>query len=199
MEEKKNKNVSFDKMVVIYVLIGLFISFLFSLYYNSELEHQLNDKDQLISNLIRKDSLLHQVLDFEYDSINGQEYYYTMKRKDGKILKYNELSNMLDSLISISKMNIDTVRLDYMNLIKQYNEVHNNSIIYKSALDQIQKRYDISYYVDSISKDTKIVRIEAKRLDSALILYPYYKNKIINMEYKGGTIKYEVVREKNNE
>ena len=122
-----------------------------------------------------------------------------MKRKDGKILKYNELSNMLDSLISISKMNIDTVRLDYMNLIKQYNEVHNNSIIYKSALDQIQKRYDISYYVDSISKDTKIVRIEAKKLDSALILYPYYKNKIINMEYKGGTIKYEVVREKNNE
>ena len=82
------------------LLEGLFVLLLavmlgVSMYYNYTLEQQIYKRDVLIENLTRRDSILNQIFEIKYDSIN-KSISYKYQERDGKVVKYNELVDEID-------------------------------------------------------------------------------------------------------
>lgn len=179
-------------------LFSIIVSFITSLYLNSKLKIQLLERDNSISILLKRDSLLNEIIDLKKDSTGNYEYFVTI-RKDGKILKYNEMYAMVDSMANFvdefiyNNKNHNKIIEKYSDLAKSYDNLKKDCNIYKSALLQIQERYGIEYSVDTIGNNSYSVHISnISKLDSALVLYPYYKNKILKMKYKNNAIISEI-------
>jgi len=100
------------------------------------------------------DSLFNQIMEVKINpNDHSRSIFY--REKNGKIITYKELGEEIDTL---SRKNIN------LNL--------ENDIL-KQKLNVIQKYYNITF------KETdKSIIIEALKLDSALMLLPYYRNKI---------------------
>lgn len=139
-------------------MLGLIIYFGISLYQAdnqiSILNNDIIDKRNTINNLQWSDSLFAKFMDLSYDSVNGNRTIY-YKSINGKPLTYSDLTRENDSL-----------KKELFNL---KNRNHYNEL----KLSLAKRNYDISF------KETdSYITIMAPRLDSALLLLPYYKNKI---------------------
>ena len=90
---------------------------------------------------------------------------------------YNETVVKYNSLIK-----------EHNDLVKRYNElvvIYNNwsgdisySKALKAALDQINKLYDINYEIIKDSTAYKIVIPPSPKIDSALVLLPYFRGNL---------------------
>ena len=85
------------------VTLGLLLILLFaylgvSSYYNIDLQEQIDKRDSLIEQLTQRDTILNKIIEIKYDSIS-ETISYSYRIKNGKVLKYNELSVELDSAV----------------------------------------------------------------------------------------------------
>lgn len=129
MEEKKNR-INIWEVLLLAIFLGIGISFVFSVYYNDKLEGQLRERDALIDRLMKKDSLLNKVFELEYDSTGS--YSYTTIVRDGRILKYNEIYNSLDSITN-----------KYYELENKNNRTQTELINdYNKLIQELQKNID---------------------------------------------------------
>jgi hypothetical protein len=100
-----------------------------------------------MSNLLWTDSIFNQIISVEINPVSKSNSI-SLQYRNGKIVKYNELSSEVDSL-------------------------NQELRILKSKLSLIQSNYSI------IFKETNNgISIHADKIDSALLLLPYYRDKL---------------------
>jgi hypothetical protein len=112
-----------------------------------DLQIENNDLKNRISNLLWTDSIFNQIISVEINPVSKSKSI-SLQHRNGKIVKYNELSSEVDSL-------------------------NHELRILKSKLSLIQSNYSI------IFKETNNgISIHADKIDSALLLLPYYRDKL---------------------
>ncbi|MDX9694536.1 MAG: hypothetical protein RBT49_01990 [Bacteroidales bacterium] len=202
-------------LILIFIFLGV------SIFYNIKLQEQVDKRDLIIEQLTQRDSILNQIMEIKHDSIS-KTTTFSFLVKDGKVMKYNELSDELvksnndynqiinkhERLLLENNQNIENNKLliqDYNNLYNDYKDFqkkYNNLIDaynknnestkknfnnysqtidslsnYKTIVDLIRSRYFIDYQITNDGKYRRI-SIQSEKLDSALILLPYFKDRI---------------------
>ncbi len=236
-EDIKKNQPSILKVLFFVICSSLIISLSFIFYgsdkYINNLENQIQVKDSLIQSLTEKDSIYNKVFSIKCNS-DGTKYSYTIRERNGKIVRYDELLNENDSITgklndletkSIKKQSIlesdrDALLKDRKSLVKNYAEVitdynklvekSNNQIklidkyrkdfflksdslsTYKIVYSLIQRNYNIQFKIKN-EGSTERISIYAEHLDSAIVLFPYYKHKITNYSQKDGVINSTVI------
>lgn len=229
MSEENKIKIKFNQLTIVIVLIALLIGIALIFYKNSNyiktLENQNQKKDSVIEILSKKDSLLNQITTLSYDSIRTK-FSLKTKEKGGKVIKYNELANSLDSIsekyneLKFKASNVQnslqldneilkgdrmTLEKNYSDIIKKYNALikdYNNlgkefnkadkiiddlkskyyakydSVkLYKFIVNCIESNYGITYGYTETEK-SKTISLKADKLDSALRLFPVFKNNL---------------------
>lgn len=185
-------------VISIALILSLLISFISSLYLNTKLKVQIHERDNTINILLKRDSIFNQIIDLKEDSTGRYEYFVTVKN-NGKILTYNEMHELVDSMrnvvnnLSSNINNKFAINKEFKTLATLYNNLLFEYNIYKSALRNIQGNYGIKYKVDTISPNQFAVSLEhVNRIDSALAIFRHYRDRIIKIEYKNGAIISEI-------
>lgn len=180
----KNKSIIFFLTTITIVsLILLLILF----NYNSELENQISQKDNLISKSIERDSLLIQ---------KTREYAETIEKYvnncefsiNGKKISPNEVVKIANKAMTENQQLKDSLRYFKLLSTKQsevYPEEYNKLInkykdsleIYKWRAELVKKDYGITYEIQRNGNKLTSKR-SSKKVDSALALFPYYKHKL---------------------
>lgn len=218
-ENKTKERIS--KVTSSFLLLLILISLGVSLYYNMTLQEQINKRDFLIEKLTQRDSILNKIMNIKYDSIS-KSISYSYRTRDGKILKYNELSVELDksledynkiaekhkSIVDQNNQNINdynslsksfnSLTQDHTKLIEKYNslvgeynelaerktklsnsfnQVTDSLSSFKTVIKLIQSNYPIDFKINQ-DGTIKEISIKAEQLDSALILLPYFRNRL---------------------
>lgn len=155
-QELKNK---IAKIYSFLIIGGIIFYIFFSIYYIDNLDNQIIERNVIIQNLSRYDSLFKQYMELEYDSVSQSYSYYTIK-KGNKLVTYPQLSNELDS-----------IRKEYFLLQDSVKNLN-------ATLKLIELNYNINYNIRHYKRkgESWIERsISAPQLDSALYLFPFAK------------------------
>lgn len=183
------------------VLVVVLVSLIFNIYngiYIDKLEQQVVYRDSIITKLTFSDKLVKDYFDINYDSTKHQTYY-TLKDNKKTIVndttkstitkthavyyketvtytnnkKYNDLAKKYNSLIS-----------DYNLIVHKYNtetikSSENEQKLFEKqySLDMIKKHYGIKY-MTTRNGDYLSIELKSNKIDSALALFPYYKDKL---------------------
>ena len=146
---------------MLYFLLFVLISFVLSLFFTYNSSNQIDilnadiiEKRNTINRLQWSDSLFTKFMNLSYDSINEYRTLHFLSR-NGREMTYSDLMQENDSLQTLLTTIKDENRI---NLLK---------------LSMTKKNYDINF-----KETNKYITIFAPRLDSALLLLPYYKDKI---------------------
>lgn len=175
---------------IIVFLISLLFALFYSLHYSSELEEQILERDRTIQDLSFRSKLVEKYFDIDYNQDN-HTIYYSLKDsiRNSLLVSQKESYNLLKEDLHYS---IDSLLVVYNSLVRQHNEVIDeynllakelNSLSrekqkLQSVVSLIQRHYKISYET-TINSDTIITTlINTETVDSALILLPYYRDKI---------------------
>lgn len=167
MENSKSnrKKENLRKITASAILISILLAFGLSVYYNITLQDQLTERDYTINTLTLKNSILDKVFTVKYDSTSGV-YHYTTTIRGDSILRYDEISNELSE-----------VRSQYYNLLMQEIAIEDSLDSFKIILKLIMGNYPITYSITT-SKNSKLYSVESKTLDSAMILFPYFRDRL---------------------
>jgi hypothetical protein len=143
-----------------------------------ELKYKHNRIQYEISNLQWIDSLFRNIMPIKDDNVQFSIYRYN----DGRIITYDDFAKE-NKMLSSEKYDLE--KENKMLSSEKYDLEKANNLL-KTKLDLVQKKYDITF------KETdKSIKIEALKLDSALMLLPYYRDKLeYNPENKSWTITY---------
>ena len=117
-----------------------------------------------------------------YNSLIGEFSQYADENKK-LVDKYNQLVRDHNKLIK-----------DYNELVNLYNKKSDNkaySDALKAALDLINKNYGINYEIITDSTKYKVVVLPSQKIDSALMLLPYFRE---NLHYDEKSGKWEITR-----
>tara|TARA_R110002051_G_scaffold295031_1_gene360746 strand:+ start:109 stop:738 length:630 start_codon:yes stop_codon:yes gene_type:complete len=180
----KNKSIIF--LLTTFSIVSMIL--LLILYnYNSELENQIAQKDSLISKSVERDSLLINKTR-EYSQIiekyvNNCEFTINGKNiSASKLVKIANETNtenekLKDSLRYfklLSKKQPKVYSSEYNKIINEYKD---SLSIYKWKAELVKKDFGIVYKVKR--KGNKLISERySKKVDSALVLFPYYKHKL---------------------
>lgn len=92
--------------------------------------------------------------------------------------QYNELADEYNALVR----NYNELSYKYKKIVKEYNVAYNDKMRQiqelKAVLGRIEKSYDIQYVITRDSTQSVIVLMNTERIDSALMLLPYYRDKL---------------------
>lgn len=186
------------------IVIAMLLLFLDGeLKYSYNLEQQIYERDSIIEQLTFSNDVVKDFFDVKMDSINNK-MIYTLKEE--KIKHEFEFENTIlseeDLLNMIKQQNEDYNNLivDYNNLIKQYNSLYNDNInlrlsnnnerrLYliaqdstknlKHVLKLIYDNYNIGYQIEKDTSEYTIIKIiPSHEIDSALLLLPYFRDKL---------------------
>ena len=176
------------KTLSIFILIGIAIILAVTLYYNSELEKQIIERDNLINQLTFSENLVKEYFDIRLDSIKGTTSYMLKEsKKDVRTINTEKTIHITETIVESDTLLYN----DYKNLIEKYNNLVGNfnsiSTNYyntkdsletnKVLLQLIQKNYPIEVFVEN-EQQRQRVSIKSAQLDSALLLLPYYRDKL---------------------
>ena len=178
------------KTIIIVFLISLLLALFYSLHYSSELEKQIWERDLTIQDLSFRSKLVEKYFDIDYNQDN-HTIYYSLKDsiRNSFLVSQTESFNLIKEDLHYS---IDSLLVAYNSLVRQHNEVIDeynllakefNSLSrekqkLQSVISLIQRYYKISYET-TVNSDTIITTlINTETVDSALILLPYYRDKI---------------------
>ncbi|RGT50917.1 hypothetical protein [Bacteroides intestinalis] len=152
--KKANKGITY---FLLFVLI-YFVSSLFFMYNSSNQIDTLNtdiiEKRNTINRLQWSDSLFTKFMSLSYDSINEHRTLHFLSR-NGKEITYPDLMKENDSLLI------------------ELTNIKNENRLNIQKLSMAKNNYGINF-----KETSKYITIFAPRLDSALLLLPYYKEKI---------------------
>jgi hypothetical protein len=197
---KEDRELAFYTLVLCILLIFAGIYMFITDEDRKNLRRDNIEKTDIINKLQRSDSLLNQIMNVEQDSL-GNRIIVSYRNNNDEIITYNELykdniektiiTNKLqwsDSLLS-QIMNVEHDSLGnskvvfyrsnrgkiitYNELYKENTNLKNEVYSLRSKLDLVQENYEITF------KETdKYISINAEKIDSALLLLPYYRNKL---------------------
>ncbi len=149
--EKNNIKQRISKVTSRLLLIIILISLAVSIFYNIKLQEQIDKRDVIIEKLTQRDSILNQVFEIKYDSIE-QTISYSYRTRDGKVMKYNEISNELDKLqeyysailnkhSALIQGNKQTTE-DYNQLLNDFSSLNNNNVSLIKEYNELVLKYN---------------------------------------------------------
>lgn len=170
------------KLMPLLVLSAIITALIYSIYYSSKLEEQIWERDRTIQELSFRSKLVEDYFDIKYNPADSTTSY---------ILK-DSIKNRFLTVKKEDVTNLDSIIKEFDSLVKEHNEIvdEHNSLVGKlnsltndkrnleDVLGMIEKKYKITY---DISEESKTIRISLKNtdmVDSAMVLLPFYRNKI---------------------
>lgn len=180
MENKVLKRIK--ELIPLMIILGIIAALFYSIYYSSKLEEQIWERDRTIQELSFRSKLVEDYFDIKYNPADCTTSYIlkdSIKNRFITIQK-EDIENM-DSLIkdfnSLVKEHFKIVD-EHNSLVDKINSLTNDKRNLEDVLGMIEKKYKITY---DISIDSKTVIISLKNtdiVDSAMILLPFYRDKI---------------------
>jgi len=179
-------------------------------------EEQIEKQDSMIRKLTFRNELVEEYFDIKEDTVNHTMTYSLKENKrdkevehiteyvdpifirDGKRMTSDELvaavnANDKKSLESIRDLvdKYNTLVHDYNELSTKYQAKNDTVVIQGMALGLIKRNYEVDYTANC-KGDTRIVKVHGAKVDSALMLLPYYRNKLFfDQQSKAWVVEYE--------
>ena len=190
------KNNAFNKikeLIPIIIFLGIIAALFYSIYYSSKLEEQIWERDRTIQELSFRSKLVEDYFDIKYnpddsttsyilkDSIRNRFSETYKNRNDVLQGNYESLANEYNSLIHDYNEIIDeynSMVAEANSLIKENMRIKEEKCNFENVLGMIESKYKITY---NISVDSKNIIIKLKNtdmVDSAMVLLPFYRDKI---------------------
>lgn len=190
------KNNAFNKikeLIPIIIFLGIIAALFYSIYYSSKLEEQIWERDRTIQELSFRSKLVEDYFDIKYnpddsttsyilkDSIRSRFSETYKNRNDVLQGNYESLANEYNSLIHDYSEIIDeynSMVAEANSLIKENMRIKEEKCNFENVLGMIESKYKITY---NISVDSKNIIIKLKNtdmVDSAMVLLPFYRDKI---------------------
>ena len=190
-------------LVLFIIFVGLAASLVYSIFYIGKLEEQIWERDKTIQELSFRSDLVEEYFDIKHDSLEhttsyslkGSKANFTIMQQDStellfrqgdKVLTIQELVKEYNVLIKNYKLLIK----DYEDMANEFNKNMQQIKELKSALGLIEKQYNIQYVVKKDSTFSVIELSNTEKIDSALMLLPYYKDKLKKVSDSLWTIEY---------
>ena len=174
--------------------------------YLDEYDEQVERQDSMIRKLSFSNDLVKEYFDIEEDSVTHAITYSLKENKKDKeieriterVTKYVEQEFIRDGkkmsseelIASINASDNKTLEAlkelagkyktlvnDYNELVKQFNTKSDSVVIQGMALGLIKRNYGIDY-TSNLNGDMRTVHIQGNKVDSALMLLPYYRHKL---------------------
>ena len=173
-----------------------------ALWYISKLEDQIIERDNLIQELTISEDMVKEYFNVEYDSISNTKSYILKDSKKTRVIEIEKENHYIkeyrepqfkkgDKTLSSADLVKEYNKKDslYNQLLSQYynecndkNSIKKKMSIYVKILDMIEHNYGISYNIKTENRDSIIIYtynlVHTERVDSALMLLPYYNNKL---------------------
>lgn len=195
-------------ILLIFIVAGLSTIGFKGIQYIERLELQIYERDSLINKLTISEEIVREYFNVKRDSLTNELIYTlkTSKKDPVQIIYRNQAETfkagdeILNSTDVVNRYNnllndFNEIEVVYNNLIKehkelikQYNElvvIYNNwsgDIAYsnalKAALTQIKNVYDINYEIIKDSTAYKVILHPSAKIDSALVLLPYFRDNL---------------------
>lgn len=186
----KNNIKKYIEQIIVFIIIAIVTLLGISCWYIMRLEQQIIERDNLINKLTFSENLVKEYFDIQYDSVTDRTSY-VLKNSKREIIQHvlNHQSTFIYGNDTIS--DTEFVKLfnqkinNYNDLVHKYNKLalHRDSITdYNKALQtgvkMIEEKYNISLIIKPDSNVYHIRLIPSTQIDSAMLLLPYYRNRI---------------------
>lgn len=201
-----------SKILFVAIVVGLATIISSGLNYINELEEQIIERDKLISRLAVSDALVREYFDIKQDSLTNETVYTLKPSKKEQVQIVERIIDgygMGETIITPEEMRIkyNSIAKDYTKLVSKYNQLvgeynevvehmaYNDAL--KAALDLMYKNYGLKC---NIKKDSSMYIIslpEFSKVDSALILLPYFRENLHFDDKSGKWIITRSIVEKN--
>lgn len=201
-----------SKILFVAIVVGLATIISSGLNYINELEEQIIERDKLISRLAVSDALVREYFDIKQDSLTNETVYTLKPSKKEQVQIVERIIDgygMGETIITPEEMRIkyNSMAKDYTKLVSKYNQLvgeynevvehmaYNDAL--KAALDLMYKNYGLKC---NIKKDSSMYIIslpEFSKVDSALILLPYFRENLHFDDKSGKWIITRSIVEKN--
>jgi len=180
------RNISIFSFVI--SLIGLATSVGLLTISNNRLNIELKGRDSLIKNIRIQDSgyalQIKQYSDTLTQYVRGCSFEI-----NGKVISTAELLKVANKSFQDNAYLRDSVRYFseltsfYKNALERdkalYNQVSDSLFVYRQILIRVEKDYGIQYNFDHSNKGYRFYRSEMNKVDSALLLFPYFKDRLV--------------------
>lgn len=192
------KNKIFRKViefVPILLVIGLAVALVYCIFYIGKLEDQIYERDKTIQELSFRSDLVEEYFDIRHDSIEHTVSYTLKNAKRNNVVVYNDSTELKickgDEFLTIDELvkDYNSLAKEYSKLVKEcnkaYEEIYNNIVQIEemqAALELVESRYNIQYLAKRDSTNIMVTLTNTERLDSAIVLLPYYKYKVDKIE-----------------
>ena len=197
-----NKSSKIFSFAFVVTIIMLLVIVPVLLWYISKLEEQIIERDNLIQELTISEDLVKEYFNVEYDSISNTKSYILKDSKKTRVIEIEKENHYIkeyrepqfkkgDKTLSSADLVKEYNKKDslYNQLLSQYynecndkNSIKKKMSIYVKILDMIEHNYGISYNIKTENRDSIIIYtynlVHTERVDSALMLLPYYNNKL---------------------
>ena len=203
----KTKNERISKAlywIAIVLLMGLFC---LNLYYIHFLEKQVDERDNLIREMSFRSDLVDEFFDIKYDSIGHTTSYtlksskanYVIMQQDSTEMVFYKGNRMLSAKELVDEYNdllkhYNELAKDYNRLVKDCNREYNENMRQiqelNTVLEKIEKTYEIKYAIRRDSTASTIVLTNTEKIDSALILLPFYRDKLKKVSDNEWSVRY---------
>lgn len=201
-----------SKILFVAIVVGLATIISSGLNYINELEEQIIERDKLIRRLAVSDALVREYFDIKQDSLTNETVYTLKPSKKEQVQIVERIIDgygMGETIITPEEMRIkyNSMAKDYTKLVSKYNQLvgeynevvehmaYNDAL--KAALDLMYKNYGLKC---NIKKDSSMYIIslpEFSKVDSALILLPYFRENLHFDDKSGKWIITRSIVEKN--
>ena len=192
-----------------------FINFKLVSYLN-EYDEQVERQDSMIRRLTFSSDLVKEYFDIEEDTVAHTTTYSLKESKRTKetehITKYVEptfvrdgkemsTSELVASINATDQESVEAVRSlvskyntlvhDYNQLREKYITTKDSLVIQEIALGLINRNYGIEYNTN-LKGETRTIQVMGEKVDSALLLLPYYRHKLnYDPKSKAWIVEYE--------
>ena len=206
MENKKYKLSSVLALLFFVMFCGsAFLNYKLAGYLE-EYDEQVERQDSMIRKLSFSNDLVKEYFDIEEDSVTHNTTYSLKENKkekeiervtervtkyvehefvrDGKKMSSEELVASINAsdkksleVLKDLASKYNTLVNDYNELAKQFKTKSDSVVIQGMALGLIKRNYGIDYS-SNLNGDMRTVHIQGNKVDSALMLLPYYRHKL---------------------
>lgn len=175
------------------IFLGIIVALFYSIYYSSKLEKQIWERDRTIQELSFRSKLVEDYFDIKYNPADSTTSYILKDSIRSRFSEtYKNLNNFLQGSHEPLANEYNSLIHDHNEIIDEYNSMvaETNSLIKENmrikeekrnlekVLGMIESKYKITY---NISVDSKNIIINLKNtdmVDSAMVLLPFYRDKI---------------------
>lgn len=175
------------------LFFGLLAALGYSLYYTDKLEQQIWERDKTIQELSFRSELVEEYFDYGAMQDDSTKMYYTLKESKipKRVVKETEYE-YIDRLIEREKIVDKTPKIitgdttiNVEELVNRYNSIADTNYRIRrenqqlrAALSLIEKTYSITYDVSLDSNMIITTLKNTEKIDSSLMLLPYYRDRL---------------------